>query len=53
MEKKDKVKLTLRLTLLGFLAVVIQETAISQISIFGVSADVTPLVAMSVGLLCG
>ena len=53
MEKKDKVKLTLRLTLLGFLAVVIQETAISQISIFGVSADVTPLVAMAVGLLCG
>jgi rod shape-determining protein MreD len=53
MEKKDKVKLTLRLTLLGFFAVVIQETAISQISIFGVSADVTPLVAMSVGLLCG
>ena len=53
MEKKDKVKLTLRLTLLGFLAVVIKETAISQISIFGFSADVTPWVAMSVGLLCG
>jgi rod shape-determining protein MreD len=53
MEVKDKVKLVLRLTLLGFFAVVIQETAISQISIFGVSADLTPLVAMSVGLLCG
>ena len=53
MEQKDKIKLTLRLILLGFFAVVIQETAISQISIFGVSADVTPLVAMSVGLLCG
>ena len=53
MEQKDKIKLTLRLILLGFFAVVIQETAISQISIFGVSADVTPLVAMAVGLLCG
>jgi rod shape-determining protein MreD len=52
-EMKDTVKLTLRLILVGFFAVVIQETAISQISIFGVSADVTPLVVMSVGLLCG
>jgi rod shape-determining protein MreD len=31
----------------------VQETAISQVSIFGVSADITPLVVMSVGLLCG
>jgi rod shape-determining protein MreD len=53
MELKHAVKLIVRLTLLGFFAVVIQETAISQISIFGVSADITPLVAMSVGLLCG
>ena len=29
----------------------IQEAAVSQISIFGVSADLTPLVVMSVGLL--
>jgi rod shape-determining protein MreD len=50
---KDKAKLPLRLILLGFFAVVVQETAISQVSIFGVSADITPLVAMSVGLLCG
>ncbi len=47
------VKLPLRLILLGFLAVVVQESAISQISIFGVPADLTPLVVMSVGLLCG
>jgi rod shape-determining protein MreD len=33
--------------------VVLQEAAISQISIFGVSADLTPLVVMSVGLLAG
>ena len=46
-------KLVLRLVLLGFFAVVIQESAVSQISIFGVSADLTPLVVMSVGLLCG
>jgi rod shape-determining protein MreD len=53
MELSGRVKLTLRLILLGFFGVVIQETAISQISIFGVSADITPLVVMSVGLLCG
>jgi len=52
-DAKDKVKLPLRLVLLGFFAVLIQESAVSQVSIFGVSADVTPLVVMSVGLLCG
>ena len=50
---KDKVKLPLRLVLLGFFAVLIQESAVSQVSIFGVSADITPLVVMSIGLLCG
>ena len=52
-EVPAKVKLVLRLVLLGFISVLVQESAISQISIFGVSADITPLVAMSVGLLCG
>jgi rod shape-determining protein MreD len=33
--------------------VILQETAVSQISIFGVTADITPLVVVSVGLLCG
>jgi rod shape-determining protein MreD len=46
-------KLSLRLVLLGFLSVVIQETAVSQISVFGVNADITPLVVMSIGLLTG
>jgi rod shape-determining protein MreD len=46
-------RLVLRLTLLVTFTVVIQETVISQISIFGVSADITPLVVMSVGLLTG
>lgn len=46
-------KLAFRLSLLTFATVVIQQAAISQISVFGVSADVTPLVVMSVGLLTG
>jgi rod shape-determining protein MreD len=46
-------KLALRLVLLTFATVVIQQAAISQISVFGVSADLTPLVVMSVGLLTG
>ncbi len=52
-EIPNTVKLPLRLVLLALLAVLVQESAISQISIFGVSADITPLVVMSVGLLCG
>jgi rod shape-determining protein MreD len=46
-------KLALRLLVLAFATVVIQQAAISQISIFGVSADLGPLVVMSVGLLAG
>jgi rod shape-determining protein MreD len=46
-------RLPLRLVLLTFATVIIQQAAISQISVFGVSADVTPLVVMSVGLLTG
>src|SRR5437588_7412041 len=49
----DVLRLPLRLALVAFAAVVIQEAAVSQISIFGVSADLTPLVVMSVGLLAG
>lgn len=52
-EIPKSVKLSLRLVVLALLAVLVQESAISQISIFGVSADITPLVVMSVGLLCG
>jgi rod shape-determining protein MreD len=46
-------QLVLRLVALGLLTVVIQEAAVSQVSIFGISADVTPLMVMSVGLLGG
>jgi rod shape-determining protein MreD len=49
----SELRLALRLVVLGFVAVVLQEAAVSQISIFGVSADLTPLVVMSVGLLAG
>jgi rod shape-determining protein MreD len=46
-------KLPLRLIVLALMTVVVQESAVSQISIFGISADLTPLVVMSVGLLAG
>jgi rod shape-determining protein MreD len=49
----DSLRLPLRLVGLALLTVVVQESAISQISIFGVSADLTPLVVMSVVLLAG
>jgi rod shape-determining protein MreD len=49
----SSLRLPLRLIALAFLTVVLQEAAISQISVFGVSADLTPLVVMSVGLLAG
>jgi rod shape-determining protein MreD len=49
----ESIQLPLRLLALGFVAVIVQEAAVSQISIFGVSADVTPLIVMSVGLLSG
>lgn len=49
----ESFRLPLRLVTLAFLTVVIQEAAVSQISIFGTSADLTPLVVMAVGLLAG
>ncbi len=49
----ESLRLPLRLVGLALLTVIVQESAVSQISIFGVSADLTPLVVMSVGLLAG
>jgi rod shape-determining protein MreD len=49
----ETLRLPLRLIALALLTVVIQEAAVSQISIFGTSADLTPLVVMAVGLLAG
>lgn len=48
-----QLRLTLRLTALGFLAVVVQIAAVSQITVFGVTADLSPLVVAAVGLLAG
>ncbi|MGH2969552.1 MAG: rod shape-determining protein MreD [Solirubrobacteraceae bacterium] len=42
-----------RLALLGLLAAILQLTAISQVSIFGVPADLSPLIVASVGFLTG
>ena len=49
----ERLRLPARLAALAFVAVVVQQAAVSQISLFGVSADLTPLVVMSVGLLAG
>jgi rod shape-determining protein MreD len=55
MSNKDSttVHLALRIALVAFVTVLIQETVVSQISLFGVTADITSLVVMSVGLLAG
>ena len=46
-------RLPVRLAALALLAVIVQEAAVSQITIFGTSADLTPLVVTAVGLLAG
>jgi rod shape-determining protein MreD len=53
LELGDTLRLPLRLAAVALVAVILQEAAISQISLFGTSADITPLVVMSVGLLAG
>ena len=42
-----------RLTALILGSALLEIVAVSQVSIFGVNADLSPLVVMSVGLLCG
>jgi len=46
-------QLPLRLAALGFLGVIVQIAAVSQITVFGVSLDLAPLLVASVGLLAG
>lgn len=53
MSSREGYQLPLRLALLGFFTVVVQTAAISQVTVFGVSADISPLVVASVGLLAG
>ncbi|MGC9221342.1 MAG: rod shape-determining protein MreD [Solirubrobacteraceae bacterium] len=45
--------LWIRIAIVAFFAVVLQVSVVAQISIFGVNADITPLVVMSIGLLAG
>jgi rod shape-determining protein MreD len=42
-----------RLTLVGLVGGILQLTAVSQISVFGVPADLSPLLVASVGFLAG
>ena len=42
-----------RLVLLGVIGGILQLSAVSQITVFGVSADLTPLLVASAGFLCG
>lgn len=46
-------QLPLRLAALGFLGVIVQIAAVSQLTVFGVSVDLAPLLVASVGLLAG
>jgi rod shape-determining protein MreD len=45
--------LWLRLALLGLVVAIVQIAGVSQITLLGVTADLSPLVVGSVGLLCG
>ena len=46
-------RLWVRIGLLGLAAVLIQIAGVSQVTFAGVSADLSPLVVVSIGLLCG
>lgn len=46
-------QLVVRLAVLGMLGVVVQTAAVSQLPIAGANADLSPLMVMAVGLLCG
>jgi rod shape-determining protein MreD len=46
-------RLVARLAAVGFLGVIVQTAAVSQLPIAGANADLTPLIVMAVGLLCG
>jgi rod shape-determining protein MreD len=46
-------QLAARLALLGVVVVILQVSAVAQIRILGVNADIVPLAVASAGLLCG
>jgi rod shape-determining protein MreD len=47
------VQLTARLVVLALVTVLVQTAALSQLSLFGATPDIAPLVVVSVGLLAG
>lgn len=49
----DHAHLALRLALLAVVAVLVQTAAISQLTLFGATPDLAPLIVVSVGLLAG
>ncbi len=49
----DGTQLTVRLVILGIVAVLVQIALVSQISVFGATPDLAPLVVVSVGMLAG
>ena len=49
----QQAQLALRLVLLSLVCVLVQTAALSQLSFFGASPDIAPLVVVSVGLLAG
>ncbi len=49
----ESAQLSVRLAVLAAIAVLVQTAAFSQLSLFGASPDLIPLVVISVGLLAG
>ncbi len=49
----DTTQLWLRLAALGVIASLLQIAAVSQFTVFGINADITPLVVAGAGLLTG
>jgi len=49
----DVAQLTIRLGVLAVVAVLVQIAAVSQITLFGATPDITPLVVIAAGLLAG
>ena len=49
----EHLKLGLRLAVLAIVVELVQVTAVSQLSVFGVTVDLTPLLVVFVAVLCG
>jgi rod shape-determining protein MreD len=50
---REQLQLPLRMAALGLVLAIVQITAISQVTLLGVSADLTPLLVASTGLFAG